>query len=122
MEEQDKINNYNHLFKLRDFFSIGAQPNEIWIKEEREFITELYYAFPEPSKLHSEIRNKKFRDFCNQVEYLLHGLYQEITTKYYFNIELYRQLIEHIIIICDIVYDNNDNDDVLELFNRLTVN
>lgn len=122
MKEQDKINNYNHLLKLRDFFSIGAQPNEIWIKEEREFITGLYYAFPEPSKLHSEIRNKKFRDFCNRVEYLLIGLYQEITTKYYFNIESYRQLIEHIIVICDIVYDNDDNDDILDLFNRLTVN
>jgi len=119
MEESERIKNYEHIYEIRDFFKSGIIPNEEWFREEREYIIKMYNYIPNPSFLHPEIIDRRFREFCLRTEYLLTQLYLQASTNYYFNIEMYKQMIDCVIIVFDIFFD--DPEDILDMFNKLTV-
>lgn len=119
MNESERIKNYQHIYELRDFFKSGDVSDERWIRNEREYIIKMYNYIPHPNLLHPDITDRRFREFCSRTEILLTKLYLQVSSNYYFNIDMYKQLIECILIIFDIFFD--DSDDVLDMFNRLSV-
>ena len=119
MEEKERIKNYEHIYELRDFFKNGDVPDDRWIRNEREYIIKMYYYIPQPSLLHPEITDRRFREFCSRAEGLLKQLFTQVSVNYYFNLDMYKQMIDCVLIIFEIFFD--ESEDVLEMFNRLSV-
>jgi hypothetical protein len=114
--------NYEHLLNTRQYLIDNKTLSIEWINSEKQFIIQMYNAFPNLNLLHPEIKSRQFRHFCKVVDCLLKDLYKQCHSLSYFDINQYELLIEYIIIICEITsHDSLSNQSITTLMKQLSL-
>ncbi len=114
--------NYEHLLDTRQYLIDNKILSIDWINQEKQFIIQMYNAFPNLNMLHPEIKSRQFRYFCQEVDHILTQLYFQCLALPYFDITQYESFIEYIIIICEITsHESLSNQSITTLMDQLTL-
>lgn len=117
----DAADNYKHLFEVRRFIQSKQPITREWVEQESVFIIGIRNHFENFTYIHPEVKNARFRRFCVETEDRLKKLMKQIVSENWFDVGLYGSMINFIIILCDIAYEQADEDDILSMLDGLSL-